>query len=70
MALLTHFSSVADHTSISPSSDSIGTLRKKAFENSSTNLSMTKQLDQKIRPFWPDTQAWPTIPPRCLVAIP
>ena len=39
VALLSHYSSLADKTSSSPSSDYIATARKTVFINSSKNLS-------------------------------
>jgi hypothetical protein len=43
MALLTHYSCFTDQTSSSPSSDSIATIRKMAFEKACKNLSVTNE---------------------------
>jgi hypothetical protein len=70
MAILKRYSSLADHTSSSPSSDSKATIRKTASGNSCKNLNAIQQLDQKLSPFWPVTQGWTTTHPRHLVGNP
>jgi hypothetical protein len=70
MALLSRYSSSTDHTSSSPSSHSIGTPMKTASRNPSKNLSTIQRSDQKLRPFWPDTEVRPTRHPHHRVAIP
>jgi len=70
MALLRRYSSVANQTSSSPSSDSKATISKTASGNSCKNLNAIQRLDQKLWPFWPVTQGWPTRHPRHLVGNP
>jgi len=70
MALLRFYSSLADQTSSSPSSDYKATIRKTASGNWCKNLNAIQRLDQKLWPFWPVTQGWPTRHPRHLVGNP
>ena len=70
MALLRRYTSLADHTSSSLNSDSKATIRKTASGNSWKNLNAIQRLYQKLWPFWPVTQGWPTRPARHLVGNP
>ena len=70
IALLTHYSSLGDQTSSSPSSDSIATPRETTSRNWCKDLSVIQQSDQNLWPFWAVTQVWPTTAPRHLITIP
>ena len=70
MALLRRYTSLADQTSSSPSSDSKATIRKTASGNSSKNLNAIQRWDKTLGHFWQVTQGWPTRPPRHLVGNP
>jgi len=70
MALLRRYTSLADQTSSSPSSDSKATIRKTASGNSCKNLNEIQRLDKTLWPIWRVTQGWPTRPPRHLVGNP
>jgi hypothetical protein len=48
MAILTRYSSLAGHTTSSPSSDSKATPRKTAYGNLSKNLKAIQWSDQKL----------------------
>ena len=70
MALFRRYSSLADQTTSSPSSDSKATIRKMASRTSCKNLNAIQRLEQLLWPFWPVTQGWPTRHPRHLVGNP
>jgi hypothetical protein len=53
MSLLKRYSSLADQTSSSPSSDSKATIRKTASENSCKKLNAIQRLDQSYDLFDP-----------------